>query len=550
MLLNLPAELLLRIINHVPKIGDKIQLSKTCQSLRHLLCTQAACWTQLDFSDYGTTLNTNHLLQFLRSYPIELWSCKASISPSTALNMPITMIDLSGCWNLSEDLMVALIRSLRQLSELHLNGYPLCKDKISSSLGFEYQRDHVYQVRPSHDLASMTMDLSKEPTQRLKVPFVLICSILDQLNYLHTLCIQYQDLAAQQQHGSFDFSAFCHIQHLDISSCMIDQATLQAMFRKIGPRLKTLKMLNIDLSSLSWLCLSQFGKQLTCLHVSCNDPALLFNIRHVVLHLKALQDFRLTRLRTGEIDSVVHQLNPHVLERLDLSPKMSIYPKSITRYPSTKQPGIEKATQRLQSRRGSIPTHKRHPPEAQKLIDEAEPTQSQSERIRHYATIEHDLLLSDASLHYLSQCHHLIELRLCFPKVSAQALHQLLSSLPRLEVVELRQRKEQQGDCLTGLMDSKTLKELYLFGVWISEETIERITQTESNILPSLRHLTVSGGGRIIESNLEKLLVSLQSLHTFCLGQIEGPIEWKSYVFDDRRNLTFSKDRQNQWYLA
>ncbi|KAI8372037.1 hypothetical protein EDC96DRAFT_586717 [Choanephora cucurbitarum] len=436
--------------------------------------------------------------------------------------------------------MAALIRSLRQLSELHLNGYPLHKDKISSSLGFEYQRDHVYQVRPSHDLASMTMDLSKEPTQRLKVPFVLLCSILDQLNYLHTLCIQYQDLAAQQQHGSFDFSAFCHIQHLDISSCMIDQATLQAMFRKIGPRLKTLKMLNIDLSSLSWLCLSQFGKQLTCLHVSCNDPALLFNIRHVVLHLKTLQDFRLTRLRTGEIDSVVHQLNPHVLERLDLSPKMNIYPKAMTRYPSTKQPGatLDKTTQQTPTRST----------EADR--DEAEPTQIQSERVRHYATIEHDLLLSDASLHYLSQCHHLIELRLCFPKVSAQALHQLLSSLPRLEVVELRQRKEQQEDCLTGLMNSKTLKELYLFGVWISEETIERITQTESNILASLRHLTVSGGGRMIESNIEKLLVSLQSLHTFCLGQIEGPIEWKSYVFDDRRNLTFSKDRQNQWYLA
>ncbi|KAI8369024.1 hypothetical protein BD560DRAFT_398397 [Blakeslea trispora] len=532
MLPNLPVELLLRIIDHLPKLGDKIQLSKTCKSLNHLFRTQTACWSRLDFSDYDTILNTSHLLQFIKNCPIELWSCQSTTS--CALNTPITTIDLSGCWNLSEDLIVALISSLRQLDELYLNGYPL--NRIASYLDFEYQRDHVYQMRPSHDLASMTMDLSKEPMQRLKVPFVLLSSILDKLVHLRILSIQYQDLAVQ--HGSFHFSAFQHLQSLDISSCLVDQATLQAMFQKIGPNLRTLKMLNIDLSSLSWLCLGQFGKQITCLHVSCNDPAHLVNIRHVVLHLRALRDFRLTRLRTGEIDMVVHQLNPHTLERLDLSPKINIYPKKI-RSLTTSEPSLD------QRKKGC----KRHPPEAQKLIHHSkEEAVNHQREIRHYATIQHDLLLSDASLRYLSGCHHLVELRLCFPRISVNGLYHLLRALPQLEIFELRQRREGHEDYLTGLVYSEALKELYLFGVWISKQTIERIT--ESNMLASLRHLTVSEGGRIVELQMEDMILSLNSLQTFCLGQLEGSVEWQSHLLSDRRNLAFSKDRHKQWHCV
>ncbi|RCI06088.1 hypothetical protein CU098_013599 [Rhizopus stolonifer] len=510
MLLSLPVELLLRIIEHMPEIGDKIQLLQTCKALHHLLCFHPVCWSQLDFSPFNMTLNNSYLLQFLRD-------CHIPLSSNTAIelsNTPITLLDLSGCWNLSEEMIMTFTKSLTQLKQMHFNGYSLHKTKLTLYTAFEQQRENVYQVRPSHDLCSMAMDLSKKPTQRLKVPMVHLSRMIESLPHLETLSIQYQDLTAQQygQHP-FDFMKFRHLHYLDISSCMIRQASIQALLRAIGPSLKTLKMLNIELNSLSWLCLSQFGKQLTCLHVSCNEPILLPSIRHVVLHLKKLQDFRLTRLRTGDINTIVHQL---------------------------------KRTRR------SISSNKRHPPQVQQTIEQMqeEAYKSQAQQLppqeTQHAAIEHDLLFNDTSLRHLTQCQHLIELRLCFPKITANSLCQLFQSLPQIEVFELRQKREQQhesSDYLTGLMYCRALKELCLFGVFITPQTIDTMTQKQQN----LSSLTICKGGMYIEKSVEKIVFSLPKLKLFCLGQIGEPIEWKQDIIKDQQNLTFYKHHQ-QWH--
>ncbi|KAI8080115.1 uncharacterized protein B0P05DRAFT_579074 [Gilbertella persicaria] len=438
---------------------------------------------------------------------------------------------------------------------MHFNGYSLHKTKLTLYTAFEQQRENVYQVRPSHDLCSMAMDLSKKPTQRLKVPMVHLSRMIESLPHLETLSIQYQDLTAQQygQHP-FDFMKFRHLHYLDISSCMIRQASIQALLRAIGPSLKTLKMLNIELNSLSWLCLSQFGKQLTCLHVSCNEPILLPSIRHVVLHLKKLQDFRLTRLRTGDINTIVHQLSPNTLTRLDLSPKMNIYPRTITHHRIStvhRRPKVQVSTVQERTRR-SISSNKRHPPQVQQTIEQMqeEAYKSQAQQLppqeTQHAAIEHDLLFNDTSLRHLTQCQHLIELRLCFPKITANSLCQLFQSLPQIEVFELRQKREQQhesSDYLTGLMYCRALKELCLFGVFITPQTIDTMTQKQQN----LSSLTICKGGMYIEKSVEKIVFSLPKLKLFCLGQIGEPIEWKQDIIKDQQNLTFYKHHQ-QWH--
>lgn len=416
-LITLPTELLIEIVQYLPNVADKCQVLQTCSQLKHLFCTQSACWSQLDFSPYSTVSNGD-LLNFLKDKQIRLYS-----------NTPlISKLDLSGCWCLSQDMVVGLSKSFSGLNELYLNGYRLQSKRY-------HERDHLYQMRPSHDLASMTMDLSKKSIYQLKVPFVLLVNIFQELKKaIKVLSIQYQDLTSIQYNH---FQIFDQVQHLDISSCTLSQAGLQLLIRKSGKQLISLKMLNIELNSLSWLCLTQFCKALECLHVSCTEPTYLGCIRQCVASLKQLQDFRLTRMRTGNLDGIIERLNPNKLKRLDLSPKMNVY---------------------LNGARMNSPTIK---------------------------TMEHDLLLT--GLQHLVGCHQLIELRLCFPVIPSSSFGSLFKALPQLEIFELRKRQdaEDKNDSLTGLKYLENLKEIYLYSVPLTNQSIETLSR-----LP-LHHITV-----------------------------------------------------------
>ncbi|KAK4512232.1 uncharacterized protein ATC70_002928 [Mucor velutinosus] len=521
--------------------------------MNHLLSTHVACWKQLDLSPYDSTIGTNSLLTFLRNANIPLYTTHKS---SDSITAAITALDLSGCWNISEELVVALSRSLTHLTHLSLNGYRLntpilqrilrqrkLQQNVSPAIAFEQQRDHVYQVRPSHDLSSMAMDLSKKQTHRLKVPLVLLTSIVSSLPHLTSLSIQYQDLG-----GRHSFPEFRHIRHLDISSCIISQPALQTLLRVVGPNLVSLKMLNIDLNNLSWLSVSQYGKKLECLHVSCNEPLLLPSIRHVVGHLPLLKDFRLTRIRTGSLDPVIERLNPDNLTRLDLSPKMNIYPRSTASSnlnPSRRSSRVQLS---LDSAATTSPTilavasngrHNKHPPQSHKF----------SLSISNYATTEHDLLLSDASLERLSHCRQLVELRLCFPTITAPCLHETLKQLSQLQILELRQKNDKSTvDFLTGLKYCQHLKELLLFSVHVSQNAVNTMISDEYLLKSTCKHITISDGGAIIEdkSNVDALLSAMNALQILCLGQLIRPITWftNDKSINDKQNVLFFKQNK------
>lgn len=561
LLLNLPAELLLHIIHHIPSVQDKCQLLQTCTHLNNLLCTHVASWSNLDISPF-TDITNSILLMFLKNCHIPLYTSTSIYN--TILNS-ITRLDLSGCWCLSQDMAVALSKSFQQLEELCLNGYRTT------------QRDHLYHVRPSHDLSSMTMDLSKRNTHQLKIPYNLLTTILLQIPRITSLSIQYQDLSSTTTDKNyFPREIFGKIRHLDISSCIITQPALQSMLRKIGNELLTLKMLNIELNQLSWLGVNQHGKNLVTLHVSCNEPLYLPCIRQAVSNLKYLNDFRLTRVRTGTVDPIIEKLNPNTLKRLDISPKMNIYPSSLpindTASSSSGSRRIPrssrhvKITSSLHSTTAASLSHspprsatttaatRKHPPQATR-----EMTHQQQ-----FATTEYDLIISDISFHHLCSCHHLTELRLCFPTItSSTQLSQLFQAIPQLEIFELRQQDQQQQqnkqDYLEGLVHLKSLQKLYLYGVSISQDCIE-VLATHTQLI---RQMTIHQGGEVIEKkeNQVYLVNQCRVLNSLNLGQLNQPVtskeNWPSFgyssdqeemirncIVDSTFNLTFLKKSQ------
>ncbi|KAI7887660.1 uncharacterized protein EV154DRAFT_520357 [Mucor mucedo] len=471
-ILNLPAELLLDIIQSVPSVRDKCQLLQTCTAMRNFFSTHVRCWSRLDLSSYAT-LSNSILLRFLKENRINLIT-----STGTAVH-GISELDLSGCWCLSQEMVMALTKSFSSLDGLFLNGYRL---KGSNKLAFEHQRDHVYQVRPSHDLSSMAMDLSKKSTNRLKVPSFLISSILAQVPSITALSMQYQDISPSS------FTEFNNLQYLDISSCAVSAASLQSLLRK--NRLVSLKMLNIELTDMTWLCIAQFCKKLKCLHVSCHDVGRHFPcIRQALSNLKELQDFRMTRVAAGRMDGVITELMDGI-RRLDVSPKMNIYPKG-------------------GGNGGKHPVKR---------------------SISSYATTEHDLLATDVSLHHLSKCHHLVELRLCFPTISSDGLHALFRSIPQLEVFELRQHKEEGGgrDYLKGLGNLINLNRIYLYSVSISSDAMDTFPW-----LPRLRHLTTTHGGQWV--NEQRLMKECRRLESLEIGSTANTI---SFLKRDHHWLT------------
>ncbi|KAI8889689.1 hypothetical protein K501DRAFT_238567 [Backusella circina FSU 941] len=459
-------------------------------------------------------------------------------------------------------MIVALTRSLAELQILQLNGYRRL-DEATQDLPFE-QRDHLYQVRPSHDLSSMAMDLFKRARFGLKLSFRLLEAAIEHLPALTTLSIQYQEINPGGK-GLSSFSQFKHIRHIDISSCIISQPNLQLFLRLVGKQLITLKMLNIELANMTLLCLQQFGTNIECLHFSCMEPRLLPNISIVISHLKRIGDFRLTGMRTGNIDNIIYKLNSNTVERLDLSPKLNMFPKHSTtsgarrNYPQGRRRSSNSST----SSNGSNSGSNKHPSQ------EASPYSQMSSA--NYTTTEHDLLISDAAIFKIQQYVNLIELRLCFPTASSSAIRSLFDSLPSLEIFELRlrskkrssanlklqQRMEQtyEEDYLIGLQKLQKLKELHLYSVYLTQQALNSISH-----IKSLKYITLCQAGPLIEypDIIRHWLTMLPVLCTLRLGHLSSPFSlWSTSTNviypsnkENYRDVTFKKlNSRSLWYI-
>lgn len=522
-ILDLPAELLLRIVYYIPSIQEKCQLLETCTQFNMMLANHPACWSHLDFSPFRE-INNSMLLTFFKNCGIQLSSCEDPLSNA------VIALDISSCKHLSENMLAALSKTFTGLKELGVNGYRLSSESEyikSQTKSFEQLRDHVYQVLPSHGLSSMTMDLSKKTSEQLKIPFVLLAGMLQELPNLDSLSMQYQELMPPQHITHLPFIEFTHIRHIDISSCTITQPSLQAFLRIVGPNLITLKMLNIDFNHLTALCLMHCN-QLECLHLSCNDKSLLRAISRTLSNMKHIKDFRMTRMWVGSIDLVVSKLNTDILERLDLSPKMNIYAKTATKTPAAQ---IKLAQQTSQTNGNN-----KHPNKTSTVATVS------------YATIDHDLYLTDHSLYHLGQCHRLTELRLCFPTISADGLLYFCQTKAAagLQVFELRIKAASDGYC-TGIPLLKNLKELYLYSVSLTPKTILSIASN----LTKLRSLTISEGGpHLEETDMQNtLLYNLPVLRVLRLGKLNRPT-CSLTESNHESNIIFTKSHpQNIWHV-
>ncbi|KAI9250776.1 hypothetical protein BY458DRAFT_524278 [Sporodiniella umbellata] len=440
-ILDLPTELFLRIVQAIPSIQDKCRLIQTCKRFGDLLQRHTGCWTALDFSGLGR-LDNYDLMGFIER-------CGMSLSADEPGNQAVRALDISGCGYVWEPMLNAFLKAFLALETLDLNGYQAYKDQQyvrGEPQRLEQLRDHVYQVAPSHGLSSMHMDLSKKHLEKLKVPFTLLSKRLKALERLQSLSLQYQEIQP--------LPALPRLRALDISSCRISAADLQSLLRTLGPQLTSLKMLNLDLQHLTVLCLMSC-RSLACLHLSINDRGLMGALVLALPYLTCLRDFRMTRMWLGSIDAVVRQL-PLGLERLDLSPKMSLYAKTVT--------GIKTPAAHLKYAHDPKPTSHRHPPQT-------------STATVGYATLDHALYFTDCALNDLQSCRQLTELRLCFPMISSDALLRYCQAAWTLETFELRLKPSPEPAYAQAILRLTQLKSLALYGVLLAGSDHARLAQ-------------------------------------------------------------------------
>ncbi|ORX61412.1 hypothetical protein DM01DRAFT_1332011 [Hesseltinella vesiculosa] len=357
---RLPAEIQLHIIDYLLDTKDKIELSSVNRPFYHLLFDTPRCWSPLDLSLYANQITNSILLSILRSRALTIvpspprlhgWNdtmdSPYSATDNSQTNAPqsyrhqLEFINISGCHLLTSEAVMTLVCTLPFLKGLILNRYPSMSaaDPLARHprhyrrtrlTMIDMLRDDLYQCRPRHGLASTTMDLSKKPLCCLAIADTVLRQILHRVPLLTSLSLQHQSLGATTvQQLPLLLPNLCH---LDISSCDIALSSLQSLLRHMDGRLISLKMLNLDLSNLTLLCLQLHGsKSLQVLHLSCIDPQWFLGVVRVVQLLPHLHDFRLTRLRLGNIDPLLAALasHPH-LERVDLSPKLELYPKNLS----------------------------------------------------------------------------------------------------------------------------------------------------------------------------------------------------------------------------
>ncbi|KAG0166073.1 hypothetical protein DFQ28_007748 [Apophysomyces sp. BC1034] len=152
---------------------------------------------------------------------------------------------------------------------------------------------------------------------------------------------------------------------------------------------------------------------------------------------------------------------------------------------------------------------------------------------------EHDLGFTDRSLIRLSSFTNLVELRLCFPTITAAALTIFFQSAIQLQIFELRmvirndngteqvQQADDSQDFLQGIEYAKHLREIYLYSVWLSDEVVDHLCK-----LKVLKHITVCNGGNVGERKpgfLRQWLLLLPLLETLRIGKMS----WRWDLIDD-----------------
>ncbi|KAI9493145.1 hypothetical protein BDB00DRAFT_386624 [Zychaea mexicana] len=559
---TLPSELLLIILRFVDDVADKCQLAISSRRMHNLLCSNPGCWSPLDLSRHGDRITNAVLGSILRKRAIPI-ILPSVMSSSTATTSTVTgtigkaniddlgtirQVNLSGCWCLTPEAINMVACSLPQLTKLQLDRY----GSTPKVWPFE-QRDHLYQMRPSHNLSSLAMDMFKVPHMSLTLSESTLHFVLGQCGRIETLSLRYQNLGIN---GCRAIGRLQHLRHLDISSCTITQPVLQILIRNAGHRLVSLKMLNIETTNLTLLSMQQHAKNLEQLHLSCQEPQVLVGIVRMLERLDKLQDFRLTQLRTGgNVDVIVEVLNSATLRRLDLSPKLDFHPRD----PKTTTPGARLVSARAsppgntaQRRRSPSPNGNMHP---LKVVNSKSNSPSSSSspvkkplQLLQLPRTEHQLHLTDISLTTLCSFKGLVELRLCYPVVSTPALTNLFKCLPNLEILELRmemrraaicsssstgrcgqqkgeeklwmEQDETSVDVLRGLLPDNVprLRELSLYHSWISVATTRTICSFQH-----LRELTIYNCGKMTEREPElvrRWLLSLHRLRLLRVGRI------------------------------
>ncbi|ORZ15897.1 hypothetical protein BCR42DRAFT_416112 [Absidia repens] len=358
----LPTEVLLQIIGFLHDPKDKIELLRTNRCIHSILAHTPICWSPLDLSLYTEKINNAALLSILRSRSLEIVVPKQPLlqQPATLLTTPtpphpsalettvasnrskaaqLDSINISGCHLLTSEAILMLVNTLPYLKTLDIDRYtatsvpePLARHprhyRRTRSKMIDMLRDDLYQCRPRHGLSSSTMDLSKQPLTSLTITDTTLQRLLVSTPFLTDLSLQHQRLSmavCRSMHKRLP-----QLRHLDISSCEVMSPDLQYLVRTMAGSLLSLKMLNLALSNLTLLCLQLHGgDSLECLHLSCLDPLSLPGLARTVKSLTKLTDFRLTRLPSGNVDELVCTLATHhpLLQSLDLSPKLELYPK-------------------------------------------------------------------------------------------------------------------------------------------------------------------------------------------------------------------------------
>lgn len=537
---KLPPELVLHIVQFLTSLNDKCQLSICCQRFHTLLCSHSWCWSPLDFSPYSHRLNNATLLSILKNCSIPCIQPADVVRPVPCSNPTkwVRELDISGCWSLTPGAIHLLACSLPYLETLGLNKYT-SKSGDGQWKSFEH-REHLYHIQPSHNLSSLAMDLAKEASMGLGLSETTIQQMVKECTEIQTLSLQYQQLGRTACNAIIRLT---HLRHLDISSCATDQPVLQILLRNIGHRLLSLKMLNLDLTDLTLISIKQHAKYLKCLHLSCADPSRLISITHVVGSLLYLEDFRMTRLRTGNIDPIIQRLNPSTIKRLDLSPKMDLHPLHSSRPFSRQLEGGRGRVIATGHTRGRLIRNLPTTSTTTATLPHQQQQQTMATATRFTRT-EHELDMTDQSFSLLAQRFSaLVELRICYPRLhDPESMTAFLTAVaPRLQILELRLEMQKNNnhnysngrstttaeanltplDMLQGLrhVQMPQLHELGLYHTWMSQATAYALGYN----LRQLTHMTIYNCGRLVDSEPDLVrfwLLSHPRLQELRLGRL------------------------------
>lgn len=513
---QLPTEIILHVISFLHDTKDKIELLQVSRSLHSLITHNPSCWSPLDLSLHRERITNAALIGILRSCYLKIVVPRQQVLHSSSSrrqqqlqqqqqNFPqplsscrvgaqLDSIDLSGCHLLTLDALLMLVHTLPYLKVLGLNKYPatfipepLARHprhyRRTRSTMIDMLRDDLYQCRPRHGLSSSTMDLSKQPLVSLSISDTTLLGLLPCMTFLTNLSLQHQPISYEACRVMN--KTLKQLRHLDISSCQISVHSLQYLIRSLVSSLQSLKMLNLELSDMTLLCLQLFGEHsLTCLHLSCLDPQALPGLARSLRKLTKLTDFRLTRLPSGNVDGLISTLATCHLQSLDLSPKLEIYPIFSSHPRSLSDTASSLSLKASTSSSNRLPRQHSAKNTASSLLPPATKSPHAGPfTTATYSRSERNLTMTPPAFIHLSTFKYLVELRLCFPTLhNSKALTTFFKTATcPLQIFELRLRDlpppTDDEDYLDGLAGFAHLHTLLLYSVPLTAASVSTILQ-------------------------------------------------------------------------